>query len=558
MKTDLDIANSVAPQPITQIADKLNIPPDLLIPYGKYIAKLPLSLINEERARQNQLILVSAISPTPAGEGKTTVTIGLSQALCRAGANAIAVLREPSLGPVFGMKGGATGGGYSQVLPMENINLHFTGDFSAIEKAHNLLAAIIDNELYYDNSLHINPVSILWKRAIDMNDRALRNVISGLGASANGIPRQTGFDITAASEVMAILCLAQNLADLKQKLGNILIGSSKNKEAVYARQLEVTDAMAALLKDALLPNLAQTLEGTPALIHGGPFANIAQGTNSVIATKMGLSLADFAVTEAGFGFDLGGEKFLHIKCRYAGLQPRLVVLVATLRALKYHGGQRADAMEEPNLSALQKGFQNLKTHIENVKKFNLQPFVALNKFHFDGRQELDWVVEECAKLGVTAHICEVWEKGGEGAITLANSIINFCKNPPAHKLKFLYDLEEQSLEQKIETIAKQIYGADGVDYQPEALKRIKWINKLQLSRLPICIAKTQYSFSDNPDLRGVPGRSYRITIRDIEIAAGAGFIVPIAGSMLRMPGLPKTPAAKSIQIDDDGKISGLF
>jgi formate--tetrahydrofolate ligase len=557
MKTDLEIASSVALQPITSIAEKLNIAPDLLLPYGKYIAKLPLDLINLEKARQSRLILVSAISPTPAGEGKTTVTIGLSQALCRAGANAVAVLREPSLGPVFGMKGGATGGGYSQVLPMENINLHFTGDFPAVEKAHNLLAAVIDNELYYDNALYLNPVSILWKRAIDINDRALRNIVCGLGGSANGIPRQTGFDITAASEVMAILCLAQNLGDLKRKLGNILIGSDRNKQPVYAKQLEVTDAMAALLKDALLPNLVQTLEGTPALIHGGPFANIAQGTNSVIATQMALSLADFAVTEAGFGFDLGGEKFLHIKCRYAGLQPRLVVLVATLKALKYHGGQNIGAVQEPNLSALQKGFENLKRHIENVKKFNLQPFVALNKFHFDSEQELDWVIEECNQLGVEAHVCQVWQKGGEGAITLAHSIINFCKKQTPCKLNFLYDLEEHALEQKIEIIARQIYGADDVDYQPEALKRIQWINKLQLGRLPICIAKTQYSFSDNPDLRGVPGR-HRIIIRDIEIAAGAGFIAPIAGSMLRMPGLPKAPAAKSIKIDDNGKISGLF
>jgi formate--tetrahydrofolate ligase len=558
MKTDLEIANSVTPRPIAQIADKLNIAPDTLLPYGKYIAKLPLHLIHPEKARQSQLILVSAISPTPAGEGKTTVTIGLSQALCRAGANAVAVLREPSLGPVFGMKGGATGGGYSQVLPMENINLHFTGDFAAVEKAHNLLAAAIDNELYYDNPLGLNPLSILWKRAMDINDRALRNLVCGLGGSANGIPRQTGFDITAASEVMAILCLARNLSDLKQRLGAILIGSDKNKQPVYARQLEVTGAMAVLLKDALLPNLVQTLEGTPALIHGGPFANIAQGANSVLATQMALSLADFAVTEAGFGFDLGGEKFFHIKCRYAGLQPRLVVLVATLKALKYHGGQNIDSAKEPNLSALQKGFENLKRHIENVKKFNLQPFVALNKFHFDGRQELAWVIEECNQLGVEAHVCEVWEKGGEGALALAHSILNFCKKEVPPKLNFLYDLEAHSVEQKIEIIARQIYGAEGVDYQPEALKRIQWINKLELGALPICIAKTQYSFSDNPDLRGVPERPYRIAIRDIEIAAGAGFIVPIAGNMLRMPGLPKRPAAKSIQIDDNGKITGLF
>ncbi|MCS6903959.1 MAG: formate--tetrahydrofolate ligase [Bacteroidia bacterium] len=555
MPTDLEIASSIKPKPIIEIAQQLNIPSEAIIPYGKYIAKLPLSLIDAQAAEKSHLILVSGITPTPTGEGKTTLTIGLSQAFYKLGAKAIAALREPSLGPVFGLKGGATGGGYAQVIPMENINLHFTGDLAAIEKAHNLLAAIIDNEFYYENSLGIVPSSVRWKRVIDINDRALRSIITGL--ESNGILRQTGFDITAASEVMAILCLSHHLQELKQKLGSIIVGSNLKKEPIYVRQLEVAGAMAVLLKDALMPNLVQTLEATPVLIHGGPFANVAHGSNSIIATKMGLSLAEYVITEAGFGFDLGGEKFLNIKCRYANLKPRLVVLVATLKALKYHGGAAKEKIQEPNLEALQIGFENLKKHIQNVKKFGLEPFVAINHFYFDTPQELEWLVQECDKLNVVAHVCRVWERGGEGALELAKSILEFCKQGTAGRFRYLYDCQ-QSVEQKISIIAREIYGAQDVEFSAEAQKILKLIYHWQLAHLPICIAKTQYSFSDNPSLGGVCDQQFRITIQDIEIAAGAGFIIPIAGNLLRMPGLPKKPAAKMIDIDNQGNVAGLF
>ncbi len=556
MPTDIEIAQSISLQPIKDIATQIGIDEKDLHLYGHYKAKLPLSLIQPDKVKQNNLILVSAISPTPAGEGKTTMSIGLTQGLNRIGKQAMVVLREPSLGPVFGIKGGATGGGYSQVLPMEDINLHFTGDFAAIEKAHNLLAALIDNNIQSKTrSLDIDPRTILWKRVFDMNDRSLRKIVLGLGGTGSGVPRESGFDITAASEIMAILCLADDMTDLKRRLGNILVGLRKDRSPVYARDLNAQGAMAALLKDAVKPNLVQTIEGNPAIIHGGPFANIAQGTNSVIATRMGLSLSDYVVTEAGFGFDLGAEKFLDIKCQSSGLSPKAVVIVATVRALKYHGGAALDTLKEPQPEAVAKGLGNLEKHLENAVQFGLNAVVAINKFVSDSDEELEIIANKCREMGVPAVITEVWGKGGEGAETLAQKVVAAVESSTGpFEPTYRWD---QPVEEKIQAVATKIYGADGVAYTSKAKSDLRKIKRLGLDQLPVCIAKTQKSLSDNPALLGRP-QGFTITVREIEIAAGAGFLVPITGNMMRMPGLPAVPSAEHIDIDEDGNISGLF
>ncbi len=556
MPTDLDIARKVQLKHIAEVAAQLDISEDDLYLYGKFKAKLPLDLIDENKVKQSKLVLVSAISPTPAGEGKTTVSIGLSQGLNRIGKKTCVALREPSLGPVFGIKGGATGGGYSQVLPMEDINLHFTGDFAAVEKAHNLLSALLDNNLHQrKRSLGIDPRTILWKRVMDMNDRALRKVIVGLGGRTQGVPREAGFDITVASEVMAILCLSSGLSDLKQRLGNILVGFTYDKEPVYARQLNAQGAMAALLKDAIKPNLVQTLEGYPAIIHGGPFANIAQGTNTILATRMAMSLADYVVTEAGFGFDLGGEKFLDIKCPTAGIAPQAIVLVATIRALKYHGGGSLKELTVPNPEAVRKGLVNLEKHLENTAHYGVKPVVALNLFTSDTEEEIRIVLERCRELGVRAVVADVWGKGGAGAEDLAKAVVEVVEEDEG-KFKPLYEAS-WPVEKKIETVATEIYGAAGVEYSAKARLNLRRIERLGLNGLPVCIAKTQKSLSDNPRLIGRP-EGFTITVREIEIAAGAGFLVPITGDIMRMPGLPAVPAAEGMDIDDRGEITGLF
>jgi len=556
MPSDLQIANRVSLKPIQEIGAQLGLSPEMLEQYGQYKAKIPLSIIDLEKAKRSNLILVSAISPTPAGEGKTTVSIGLAQGLNRLQKRTCVVLREPSLGPVFGMKGGATGGGYAQVLPMEDINLHFTGDFSAIEKAHNLLAALIDNNLQSrKRTLGIDPRTVLWKRVMDMNDRALRHIVVGLGGTSFGVPRETGFDITAASEIMAILCLADNLSDLKQRLGNIFVGFTYDRQPVFARDIKAEGAMAALLKDAIKPNLVQTLEGTPAIIHGGPFANIAQGTNSVIATRMGLSLANFVVTEAGFGFDLGAEKFFDIKCQSAGLSPKAVVLVATIRALKYHGGADLKMLNEPNPKAVEQGLSNLDKHLENIQLFGVKPVVAINRFTSDTAEEIELVQQHTQALGVPTVVTDVWAKGGAGAEDLAEAVLKVVE---AQTKPFtpLYDWT-WDVQRKIETVATKIYGAKAIDYTSKAKLDLKKIARLGLEQLPVCIAKTQKSLSDNPELLGRP-KDFVVTVREIEIAAGAGFLIPITGDIMRMPGLPATPSAERIDIADDGTISGLF
>lgn len=556
MKTDIEIAQSIKVKPIQEIAQKLHLKANDIEPFGHYKAKLPLSLIDKEKMKGKKLILVSAISPTPAGEGKTTISIGLSEGLNRIGKKSTVVIREPSLGPVFGIKGGAAGGGYAQVVPMEEINMHFTGDFSAIEKANNLLAALIDNNLQSrTNSLNIDSRTVYWRRVMDMNDRALRQIIVGLGGTTFGIPRETGFDITAASEIMAILCLAESFEDLKERLGRIFVGFTYDKKPIYARDLKASGAMAALLKDAIKPNLVQTLEGNPAIIHGGPFANIAQGTNSVLATKMGLSLSDYVVTEAGFGFDLGAEKFLDIKCVSSGLSPQAAVLVATIRALKYHGGVALADLKESNPLAVAKGLSNLEKHLENMQKFNICPVVAINHFYSDSQAELNVVINRCKELGVEVAVAKVHANGGEGAIDLAEKVAraaDLCSS----NFEPLYDWN-WCIEKKIETIAKEIYGASSVEYTAQAKSDLKKIERLELSHLPVCIAKTQSSLSDNPALLGRP-RDFSVTVRQIEIAAGAGFVIPITGNIMRMPGLPEHPAAETIDIDSDGLISGLF
>lgn len=556
MPSDIEIAQSIVLADIKYIASRLNLEEKDIITYGRHKAKLPLSLIDPEAIKRSKLILVSALSPTPAGEGKTTMSIGITEGLNQLGKKTTVVLREPSLGPVFGIKGGATGGGYSQVLPMEDINLHFTGDFAAIEKAHNLLAALIDNNLQQkDGGLGIDPRTVLWKRVIDMNDRALRRTIVGLGGTSFGVPRETGFDITAASEIMAILCLSDDLPDLKKRLGNIFIGFTYDKQPVYARDLKAQGAMAALMKDAILPNLVQTGEKNPAIIHGGPFANIAQGTNSVIATRMGMSLSDYVVTEAGFGFDLGAEKFFDIKCQSAGLSPRAVVLVATIRALKYHGGVSLAELHEPNPKAVEAGLSNLEKHIENISLFNVPAVVAINKFHKDTAEEIEVIKRNLSGRGVPIHVCDAWEKGGEGALDVGRSVIDIVENNN-QPFTPLYDWK-WPIEKKIETVATKIYGASAIDYTARAKADLRKIKQLGLEGLPVCIAKTQKSLSDNPKLLGRP-KDFVVTVREIEIAAGAGFLVPITGNIMRMPGLPSKPAAEQIDIDAEGNISGLF
>lgn len=556
MKEDIEIAQEAKILPIGRIAEKIGIPPEELETYGKYKAKIPLHFIDNDKISRSKLVLVTAMTPTPAGEGKTTTSIGLAQALNRLGKKATVVLREPSLGPVFGIKGGAAGGGYSQVIPMEDINLHFTGDISAVEKAHNLLSALIDNNIQSkEGNLGLDPRTIGWKRVMDMNERALRDIVIGLGGTTEGVPRQSGFEITAASEVMATLCVAENLDDLKRRLGNIFVGYTYSDKPVFARDLKAQGAMAALLKDAIKPNLVQTLEGTPAIIHGGPFANIAQGTNSIIATKTGLSLSEIVVTEAGFASELGAEKFFDIKSRYGKLTTHAVVIVATVKALKYHGGSKLSALQEEDIDALRDGFSNLDKHIENMQHFGFNPIVAINRFDSDTDAELALLVEHCRSQNVKVSINEAWAKGGEGALELAEKVLesvtdcNECFKP-------LYDLS-WSFEEKIETICKKMYGADHVEYTVKAKSQIDKIVKLGLGNLAVCIAKTQKSLSDDQNRRGRP-EGFTVKIREVELSSGAGFIVPIAGTIMRMPGLPANPSAEKIDIDGDGKITGLF
>lgn len=556
MLSDIEIAQQAKMQKITDVAAKLGISEDDIELYGKYKAKLSYDLIRRVKEKKDgKLILVTAITPTPAGEGKSTTTVGLAQGLAKLGKKVIVALREPSLGPCMGIKGGAAGGGYSQVVPMEDINLHFTGDFHAITSAHMLLAAMLDNHIQQGNALNIDPRRIAWKRVVDMNDRELRNIVVGLGGKAHGVPRQDGFDITVASEVMAILCLASSLHDLKERLAKIIVAYDYNGNPVTAGQIKAQGAMVALLKDAVKPNLVQTLENVPAIIHGGPFANIAHGCNSVMATQTGLKLADYTITEAGFGADLGAEKFFDIKCRYAGLKPDAAVIVATVRALKMHGGVPKTDLKTPNVEAVKKGLVNLEKHIENVKKFGVPCVVAINIFAQDTAEELEAVREHCAKHGVNVALSDVFAKGGEGGIDLAKEVIALADSGES-KFAPIYPLD-MSLKGKIETIAKEIYGADGVNYTKEADKALKEFEELGYGNLPICMAKTQYSFSDDPALLGRPS-GFKITIRNCRIAAGAGFIVVLTGDVMTMPGLPKVPAAEKIDVTDDGVISGLF
>ena len=553
--SDIEIAQAKKLAHVITIAKKLGVKEDDIEMYGKYKAKLPLHLIDEGKAASNNLILVTALTPTPAGEGKTTISIGLTEGLNKIGKQATVVLREPSLGPVFGIKGGAAGGGYSQVVPMEDINLHFTGDFNAVEKANNLLAALIDNNIQNKvANLNIDPRTILWKRVIDMNDRALRDITIGLGGTANGVPRQDGFNITPASEVMAILCMATDFDNLKQRLGDIFIGFTYENEPIFARDLKAENAMAILLKDAIKPNLVQTLEENPAIIHGGPFANIAQGTNTIIATKMGLTLSNYVVTEAGFGADLGAEKFLNIKSAFANLNPKCVVLVATIRALRHHGGVKKEGYNTQNLAAVTEGFKNLEKHIENIRKYNIEPVVAINSFISDTIEEINFVIKKCKSLGVHAVLSEGWAKGGEGTKELAKAVVDIVENK-ATQYKPLYDWKSPVTE-KIEIIAKEIYGATTIEYSKKAQLNLRRINRLGFNDFAICMAKTQKSFSDNEQLIGRP-EGFTVTVREIEIAAGAQFIIPILGKMMRMPGLPATPASEGMTIDKNGVISGL-
>ena len=556
MRSDIEIAQAAEMLPITEVTARLGVNADDLELYGKYKAKLPLSLREKLRDKPDgKLILVTAINPTPAGEGKTTVTVGLGEAMQKIGKNAIIALREPSMGPVFGVKGGAAGGGYAQVVPMEDINLHFTGDMHALTAANNLLCAMLDNHLQQGNALRIDPRRVLLKRCLDMNDRALRNVVVGLGGKVNGVPREDGFMITVASEVMAILCLASDMEDLKERLGRILVAYTYSGEPVYARDLNAVGAMAALLRDAIKPNLVQTLENTPALMHGGPFANIAHGCNSVTATKMALKLADYCITEAGFGADLGAEKFLDIKCRVAGLKPACVVLVATIRALKYNGGVAKTDLGEENVGALEKGIVNLKTHLENMRKYGVPVVVAINRFHTDTDAEIAVVERVCKELGAPVSLTEVFAKGGEGGADLAQKVCRTIdEQPPAYHP--LYDTA-LTIPEKIETIAKEIYRADGVTFTAAAKKSIAEIESLGEDKLPVCIAKTQYSLSDNPALLGKP-EGFTLTVREVRLSAGAGFVVALTGDIMTMPGLPKIPAAENIDVDENGVISGLF
>ena len=555
MKTDVQIAQEAKMLPISEIAGSLGIKEDELDLYGKYKAKVSLDVLSRlEDKPDGKLILVTAINPTPAGEGKTTMNVGLSMGLNKIGKKTITALREPSLGPVFGVKGGAAGGGYAQVVPMEDINLHFTGDFHAITSAHNLLAAMLDNHLHQGNALDIDPKKVVWRRVLDMNDRSLRNVIVGLGGKPDGFVRQTGFDITVASEIMAILCLATSISDLKERLSKMVIAYNNSGEVVTAGDLEATGAMALLLKDAIQPNLVQTLENTPAFIHGGPFANIAHGCNSVMATKVGLKLADYVVTEAGFGADLGAEKFFDIKARFAGLNPSAVVIVATIRALKMNGGVPKTELTSENLQALEAGIANIERHIENVNKFGVPAVVAINKFPTDTEAEINLLKEKLAAKGIDVVLAEVFSKGGEGAIDLANKVAEICETKPSNFAP-LYDVDA-TIEEKITTIATEIYRADGVDFTAAAKKQINEIAKLGLDRMPICMAKTEYSFSDDPKLLGAP-TGFNITVREVKVNAGAGFIVALTGNIMTMPGLPKVPAANGMDITESGEIVGL-
>ena len=556
MKTDVQIAQEAIMEPIGKIAQHLEIPEDELELYGKYKAKISLNYWNTtlQQKENGKLILVTAINPTPAGEGKTTTSIGLGDALHKLGKKTAIALREPSLGPCFGMKGGAAGGGYAQVVPMEDINLHFTGDFHAITSAHNLLAAVIDNHIQQGNALDLDVRRITWKRVVDLNDRALRNIICGLGGKAHGVPRETGFDITVASEMMAILCLTSDLEDMKKRLGNIIIGYTRSGRPVRAEELNVTGALTLLFKDAIKPNLVQTLEGTPALIHGGPFANIAHGCNSVMATKYALKMADYTVTEAGFGADLGAEKFLDIKCRFTGFKPDAVVIIATIRALKMHGGLAKTELATENIEALKKGMTNLAKHIENIQKFGLPIVVAINAFPTDTENELQELKALCESMGASVSISEAWAKGGEGAIDLAQKVIEATEKPS--NFQYMYDVND-SIKDKINAIATKIYGADGVNYTPAVEKTIAEFEAEGLDKMPICMAKTQYSLSDDQFKLGAP-TGFKITVRELRISAGAGFIVALTGNILTMPGLPKKPAAENMDIDINGKITGLF
>ncbi|MBQ3519500.1 MAG: formate--tetrahydrofolate ligase [Clostridia bacterium] len=555
MLTDIEIAQSVTPKHISEIAATAGVDDKYLELYGKNKAKVDLALLKESDRKDGKLILVTAITPTPAGEGKTTTTIGLADGLRKIGKNVVVALREPSLGPVFGIKGGAAGGGWAQVIPMEDINLHFTGDFHAIGAANNLLAAMLDNHIYQGNALNIDPRRITWKRCVDMNDRQLRFVTDGLGGRINGVPREDGYDITVASEIMAVLCLSSSITDLKERLSRIIVGYTYNEEPVTAGQLNAAGAMAALLKDALKPNLVQTLEGTPAFVHGGPFANIAHGCNSVIATRMAMKLGDYAVTEAGFGADLGAQKFFDIKCRYAGLKPSAVVMVATVRALKMHGGLAKTELGSENLEALEKGLPNLLRHVSNIRNvYKLPCVVAVNRFPTDTDAEIDLIIEKCRALGVNTVLSTVWANGGEGGKELAEEVVRLCEEES--NFEFSYDLD-LSIEEKIATVAKRVYGGNGINILPAAKKQIDNLTKLGFDKLPICVAKTQYSFSDDATKLGAP-ENFEITVKNVKISNGAGFIVVLTGDIMTMPGLPKAPAAERIDVDENGIISGLF
>ena len=554
--SDIEIAQQCEMKPISEIADAAGIDEKYIEQYGKYKAKIDLSLLNESKAENGKLILVTAITPTPAGEGKTTTTIGLADGMKRIGKNVAVALREPSLGPVFGIKGGAAGGGYAQVVPMEDINLHFTGDFHAIGAANNLLAAMLDNHIHQGNSLNIDVRRITWKRCVDMNDRQLRFITDGLGGKANGVPREDGFDITVASEIMAVLCLSSSISDLKERLSRIIVGYTFDDKPVTCGELKAAGAMAALLKDALKPNLVQTLEGTPAFVHGGPFANIAHGCNSVTATKMALKIADYAVTEAGFGADLGAEKFLDIKCRVAGLTPSAVVVVATVRALKMHGGLDKKSLDTENLDALERGIPNLLRHVSNIKNvYRLPCVVAVNRFPTDTDSEIDFIIRKCKELGVNVVLSTVWADGGRGGEALAREVVRLCEEEKGD-FTFSYELDG-SIEDKIEAVVKKIYGGKGINILPNAKKQIQKLTEMGFSNCPVCIAKTQYSFSDDPTLLGAP-EDFTVTVKNVKISAGAGFIVVITGDIMTMPGLPKVPAAERIDVDENGKISGLF
>ena len=556
MKTDVQIAQEAKMLPISEVAAKLNIDEEKLVHYGKYKAKISLDLLEELKGESDgKLVLVTAINPTPAGEGKTTTNIGLSMALNNIGKKSITTIREPSLGPSFGIKGGAAGGGYAQVVPMADINLHFTGDFHAITTAHNLISALLDNHIQQGNKLGIDPRRVVWKRVLDMNDRALRNVVVGLGGKPDGMPRQDGFDITVASEIMAIFCLSKDLEDFKERVSKIIIAYNFDNDPVFVKDIEAQGAVALLMKDAVNPNLVQTLENTPAIIHGGPFANIAHGCNSMLATKIALKVADYTITEAGFGADLGAEKFFNIKCRFGDLKPDATVIVATVRALKYNGGVDKKELNTENLDAVKKGFANLEKHIENVKKFGVPAIVAINNFPTDTQAEVDYVLKRCKELGAEAVLSEVWAKGGKGGEDLAKAVVDVCENKESN-FKPLYDVDS-SIVEKIETIAKEIYGADGVDFTKGAQKQIAQIEKMGFDKMPVCMAKTQYSLSDDPTLLGRP-TGFKITVREIKVSRGAGFLVALTGEVMTMPGLPRVPAANNIDILPSGEIVGLF